>query len=258
MFELSGCVALIPGASGGIGREVARTLAGNGCDVALGYYSRESEARAAVEHARALGRRGRADRVDTSSYEAASAWVEGVLAEYGRIDILASCVGAHLPEGFGLFIEQDPSTWRGVIDAQLMSFIYLSRAVLPHMLERRSGRIMSIGSESGNVGESGVAVATAAHGGLIAFAKSLAREVGRYGVTANIVCPGPTEGPTLERELGAGNTGSRIVEELVRRVPMKRLGTARDIAATMAFLASGEAGYITGQAISVSGGLVMN
>ncbi|OGA80370.1 MAG: hypothetical protein A3G27_20175 [Betaproteobacteria bacterium RIFCSPLOWO2_12_FULL_66_14] len=257
MFELTGCVALVPGASGGIGREVARALAENGCDVALGFYTRESEAQAALEQARGLGRRARLDRVDTSSYEGASAWVQSVLAEYGRIDILASCVGAHLPQGFGLFVEQDPSTWRSLIDAQLMSFIYLSRAVLPHMLERQAGRIMSIGSESGKVGESGVAVATAAHGGLIAFAKSLAREVGRQGITANIVCPGPTEGATLDRLRSRGTTGSRLVEELVRRVPMKRLGTARDVAVTMAFLASREAGYITGQAISVSGGLVM-
>jgi 2-hydroxycyclohexanecarboxyl-CoA dehydrogenase len=258
MIDLSGSVALIPGASGGIGREVAKLFAECGCDVALAYYSREGEARAVLEHARGLGRRARLDRVDTSTYEGTSRWAESVLAEYGRIDVLASCVGAHLPEGFSLFVTQDPATWRGVIDAQLMSFIYLTRAVLPHMLERKAGRLLSIGSDSGKVGESGVAVGTAGHGGLIAFAKSIAREVGRHGITANIVCPGPTEGPTLDQLRSQGTTGSRIVEELVRRVPMKRLGAARDLAAAMAFLASSDAGYITGQALSVSGGLVMN
>ena len=126
------------------------------------------------------------------------------------------------------------------------------------MLERKSGRIIALSSDGGKVGESGVAVANAGNAGLIGFAKSLAREVGRHGITANVVCPGPVEGPTLDMLRSQGDAGSRMVEEMIRRVPMKRLGTARDIANTMLFLASDEAGYITGQAISVSGGLVMN
>ena len=241
-----------------MGREVARMLAEHGCDVALGYYSRAGEAQQVFDYAKQIGRRASLTQVDTTSLEGVTQWVTGVTAEFGRIDILASCVGAHLPEGFGLFVKQDPETWRGIIEAQMMSFIYLSRAVLPQMIERNAGRLLSIGSDSGKVGESGVAVATAGHGGLIAFAKAISREVGRHGVTANIVCPGPTEGPTLDKLRSQGTTGSRIVEELTRRVPMKRLGTSRDIASAMLFLASHEAGYITGQALSVSGGLVMN
>jgi 2-hydroxycyclohexanecarboxyl-CoA dehydrogenase len=139
-----------------------------------------------------------------------------------------------------------------------MAFVNLSHAVIGSMVRQGSGRILSIGSDGGKVGQSGAAVGSAAHGGLIAFAKALAREVGRFGVTVNIVCPGPTEGPTLEALRSRGNTGSKIVEEMIRRVPMKRAGTARELAATMAFLASEEGGYITGQAISVSGGLTMN
>ena len=258
MIDLTGSVALIPGASGGMGREVARLFAEQGADVALGYYSREGEARAAFDYAKSLGRRARLDRVDTSTLDGVTSWVDSVTKEFGRIDILASCVGAHLPEGFSLFTKQDPTTWRGIIDAQMMSFIYLSRAVLPQMVERKAGRLLSIGSDSGKVGESGVAVATAGHGGLIAFAKAISLEVGRFGITANIVCPGPTEGPTLDNLRNQGTTGSKIVEELTKRVPMKRLGTSRDIAAMMVFLASKEAGYVTGQALSVSGGLVMN
>lgn len=258
MIDLSGSVALIPGASGGMGREVARAFAEHGCDVALGFYSREGEAREVLDYAKGLGRRARLERVDTTSLDAVSQWANSVTVEYGKIDILASCVGAHLPEGFGLFTQQDPATWQGIIEAQMMSFIYLARAVLPQMIERKSGRLLSIGSDSGKVGESGVAVATAGHGGLIAFAKAISREVGRHGVTANIVCPGPTEGPTLDKLRNQGTTGSRMVEELTKRVPMKRLGTSRDIASAMLFLASKEAGYITGQALSVSGGLVMN
>lgn len=258
MIDLAGRIALIPGASGGIGREVARMFAQCGCDLALAYYSREAEAGDVLDYARGLGRRARLDRVDTSRYEAAAAWVQDVLAEYGRVDILASCVGAHLPEGFSLFTKQDPASWRKIIDGQLMSFIYLCRPLAEHMMARNAGRIIALASDGGKVGESGLAVANAGNAGVIGFAKSLAREVGRHGVTVNVVCPGPTQGPTLDEVRSRGDTGVKIVEEMIRRVPMKRLGTARDIANTMAFLASAGAGFITGQAISVSGGLVMN
>ncbi len=258
MIDLAGKVALIPGASGGIGREVARIFVEAGCDVALAYNSNPGPTAEIVDFAKRQGRRGRADKVDTSDPAQARRWVEATLAAFGRIDILASCVGAHLPQGFSPFVKQDPATWQGIIDAQLMAFIYLCRPVLEHMLERKAGRIIALSSDGGKVGESGAAVANAGNAGLIGFVKSLAREVGRSGITANLVCPGPTEGPTLEMLRSQGDSGARMVEEMIRRVPMKRLGTARDIANTMTFLASDEAGYITGQAISVSGGLVMN
>jgi NAD(P)-dependent dehydrogenase (short-subunit alcohol dehydrogenase family) len=258
MIDLKGRVALVAGASGGIGREVASYLADCGCDVALGYHSNEAPAKAVLEHALELGRRARLDKVDASGPAAPRRWVDQVLQDFGRIDILASCTGARLPEGFSLFVKQDPSTWRPMIDGQLMSYIYLCRPVVEHMLERKAGRIIALSSDGGKVGESGTAVVNAGNAGLIGFTKCLAREVGRSGITANVVCPGPIEGATLDALRGQGDAGARIVEEMIRRVPMKRLGTARDIAATMAFLASDEAGYITGQAISVSGGLVMN
>jgi 2-hydroxycyclohexanecarboxyl-CoA dehydrogenase len=258
MIDLKGKVVLIPGASGGIGREVARYFAECGCDVALGYYSKEGPAKEVSDHALALGRRASVTKVDTSDLAQARRWVEQTLAAFGRIDVLASCTGAHLPEGFSLFAKQDPATWAPMINAQMMSFFYLCRPVIEHMLERKSGRVIALSSDGGKVGESGTAVVNAGNSGLIGFAKSLAREVGRSGITANVVCPGPIEGPTLDALRAQGDAGARIVEEMIRRVPMKRLGLARDIAATMAFLASDEAGYITGQAISVSGGLVMN
>lgn len=258
MIDLAGKVALIPGASGGIGRAVARYLADCGCDVALGCRSNEAPAREVLAHAEARGRRARLDKVDTADPARARRWVEDVLATHGRIDILASCVGAPLPEGFSLFVKQDPATWGPIIAGQLLAFIYLCRPVVEHMLARKSGRIIALGSDGGKVGESGTAVANGGNAGLIGFTRSLAREVGRSGITCNVVCPGPTEGPTLDALRAQGDTGARLVEEMIRRVPMKRIGAARDIAATMAFLASDEAGYITGQAISVSGGLVMS
>ena len=258
MNELAGKAALIPGASGGIGREVAKRFIEAGCDVALAYYSNEAPVQNLAGFARERGRRVRVDKVDVSDYQASRQWVQAVLSELGRIDILASCIGAHLPEGFSPFVKQDAATWKRIIDAQMMSVIYLCRPVLEHMLERKSGRIVMLSSDGGKVGESGAAVANAGNAGLIGFAKSLAREVGRQGITVNLVCPGPTEGPTLDMLRKQGDAGARMVEEMIRRVPMKRLGSARDIANTMVFLASDEAAYLTGQAISVSGGLVMS
>jgi len=197
-------------------------------------------------------------RRDGAHGAAVKAWVDDVGRGWGRIDVLASGVGARAEGGFSLFAEQSPASWRATIDAQLMSFINLAHAVVGPMSAQKSGRILSIGSDGGKVGQSGAAVASAAHGGLIAFAKALAREVGRLGIAVNIVCPGPTEGRSLDDLRAQGNTGSRIVEEMIRRVPLKRAGTARELAATMAFLASDHGGYITGQAISVSGGLTMS
>jgi 2-hydroxycyclohexanecarboxyl-CoA dehydrogenase len=258
MMNLTGKVALIPGASGGIGRDVARAFIEAGCDVALGYHSNLESAAEILDFAKRQGRRSKLDQVDTSNLAQARSWVEATRAAFGHIDILASCVGARLPEGFLPFVQQDPTTWKGIIDAQLMGFIYLCRPVVEHMLERKKGRIVALSSDGGKVGESGAAVPNAGNAGLIGFVKSLAREVGRSGITANLVCPGPIEGPSLEKLRRQGDAGARIVEEMVRRVPMKRVGTSRDIANAMTFLASDDAGYITGQAISVSGGLVMS
>ena len=258
MIDLTGRVVLVPGANGGIGSHIARLFAECGADVALTYRSGSGEANAALDHARSLGRRARLDQLDATQPDAARDWVAELIRDWGRIDVLASGVGSRVEGGFSLFVEQRPESWKATIDAQLMAFINLAHAVVPAMIERKSGRILSIGSDGGKVGQSGAAVASAAHGGLIAFAKALAREVGRFGITVNIVCPGPTEGPTLDELRSRGTTGSKIVEEMIRRVPLKRAGTARELAATMAFLASDEGGYITGQALSVSGGLTMN
>ena len=258
MIDLTGRIALVPGANGAIGSWVARVFAACGADLALTWRSGEGEAKAALDHAKGLGRRARLDRLDASDLGQVQSWVKDVLAEYGRIDVLASGVGSRAEGGFKLFTETPPESWQETLASQLMAFINLSYAVVGPMIERKSGRIMSIGSDGGKVGQSGVAVGSAAHGGLIAFSKALAREVGRHGITVNIVCPGPTEGPTLDHLRSQGTTGSKIVEEMIRRVPMKRPGTARELGAMMAFLASAEGGYITGQAISVSGGLTMN
>lgn len=258
MIDLSGRVVLVPGAGGGIGREVARLFAECGSDVALTYHGNDAEARTVHQYVTSLGRRARIDCLDVADRNAVKLWVDEVMATFGQIDVLASCVGWRSEGGFVLFSDQPPEVWQPLISVQMMGFINLAHGVVPHMISQKAGRILQIGSDGGKVGQSGAAVASAAHGGMIAFAKALAREVGRFGVTANVVCPGPTEGPTLERLRSRGTVGSKIVEELIRRVPLKRPGTGREVAAMMAFLASDLGAYITGQAISVSGGLTMS
>jgi 2-hydroxycyclohexanecarboxyl-CoA dehydrogenase len=258
MNSLKNKVILIPGASGGIGREVARVFLDKGCNVALGYHSNEAPVRAVHEYAQSLGQRAMLTKVELSGVEGAGKWVKAVMAEFGRIDALASCIGAPLPEGFSPFVKQDPRTWERTIAVELMSVIYLCQPVLEQMLLQGHGRIVVLSSDGGKVGESGVAVSNAGNAGLIGFIKCIAREVGRNGITANLICPGPIDGPTMDSLRNRGDSGARVIEEMIRRVPMKRLGTGQDLGNAMAFLASDEAAYITGQAISVSGGLVMS
>jgi 2-hydroxycyclohexanecarboxyl-CoA dehydrogenase len=152
------------------------------------------------------------------------------------------------------FLETDEAFWDRVIEINFKGSLRLTRAVLPGMLERRWGRIVNIGSDAGRVGSSGESVYAGAKGGVIAFTKTIARESARAGVTANVVAPGPTRTPMLA---SMGEKSARLVESLERAVPMRRLGEPEDVAAAVGFLASDRAGYITGQTLSVSGGLTM-
>jgi 2-hydroxycyclohexanecarboxyl-CoA dehydrogenase len=154
------------------------------------------------------------------------------------------------------FVDTDEDFWDRVIEVNFKGMLRTTHAVLPGMTERSWGRIVNIGSDAGRVGSSLEAVYSGAKGGVIAFTKTIAREVARRGVTANTVCPGPTDTPML-REVTGGSEGERVIDAMTRAVPMKRLGTPADVAAAVAFLCSEDAGYITGQTLSVSGGLTM-
>src|SRR5205823_8807907 len=149
----------------------------------------------------------------------------------------------------------DEEFWDRVIDINYKGMLRVIRAVLPGMVERGYGRLVNIASDAGRVGSSGESVYAGAKGGVIAFTKTIAREAARAGVTANVVCPGPTRTPMLEQMTAEG--GERLVDSLVRAVPMRRLGEPEDVAAAVSFFASDRAGFITGQTLSVSGGLTM-
>ena len=173
-------------------------------------------------------------------------------AELGPIDVLVNNAGW---DQVGRFVDSDPATWDRVLAINLRGQIACAHAVLPGMLERRRGRIICVASDAGRVGSSGEVVYSAAKGGVIAFAKALAREVARWQITVNCVAPGPTDTPFLDAFRQAGD--ERIVEAMVKATPLRRLARPEEIAGAIAYLASEEAAFITGQTLSVSGGLTM-
>jgi 2-hydroxycyclohexanecarboxyl-CoA dehydrogenase len=153
------------------------------------------------------------------------------------------------------FLETDEDLWERLIDINLRGPIRMTKAVLPQMVERQSGRIVNIASDAGRVGSTGESVYSACKAGIIGFGKTIAREVARHGITVNAICPGPTATPLLESIVGEGN--EKLIESLKRGIPMRRLGEPDDIAGAVAFIVSDDAGFITGQTLSVSGGLTM-
>jgi 2-hydroxycyclohexanecarboxyl-CoA dehydrogenase len=241
-------VALVTGGARGIGRAIALELAAAGCAVAVGdLLADEAEAVAAE-----IGRNAIAVPLDITDGAAVAAAVASVGERLGPVDIAINNAGW---DELRPFLETDEPFWDRVIDINYKGCLRVTKAVLPGMTERGWGRLVNIASDAGRVGSSLESVYAGAKGGVIAFTKTVAREVARSGVTANCVCPGPTRTPLLEGMAGEG--GDRFVDALTRAVPMRRLGEPEDIAAAVAFLASERAGYVTGQTLSVSGGLTM-
>src|SRR3974390_2984925 len=171
-MDLSGRVALVPGGSGGLRRHGGEVLAECGADVVLGYHFNAKRAEEIVTRAKRLGRRARADRIDATDYDSVSRWIESNVAEFGKIDILATCVG-WMEGGFSLFKDQIPDQWRRMMAQQFWAQIYLAHGVLPHMISRQSGRIITIASDGAKGGQSGVAIACAGLAGVIGCSKPL-------------------------------------------------------------------------------------
>ena len=245
MFDLTGKTALVTGASGGIGAEIARALHAQGAVVALSGTRREALDTLAAE----LAERVHVLPADLSVAEEAARLIADAEAAMGKIDILVNNAGLTKD---GLVLRMSDADWEKVINVDLAAPFRLSRAALKFMLRRKAGRVINIGSIVGTTGNPGQANYCSAKAGLIGLTKSLAQEVASRGITVNLVAPGFIETPMTD----ALNEAQRA--DLSGKIPLGRLGTPKDIAAAVLYLASEEAGWVTGTTLHVNGGMAMS
>ena len=243
-MRLEGETRWSPGGAKGIGAAISRRLAAEGADVTIGDIDAEGAAEVAARDRRRVG------ALDVTDPDSARAAVDAV----GALDVLVNNAGM---DEFGFFTETDPDQWGRIIAVNLGGVFACTHAALPGMQQAGYGRIVSIASEAGRVGSKGSAVYSAAKGGVIAFTKTIARENARYGITANAIAPGPIDTPLLRSALEFGELGEKVIETMKSATQLRRLGEPDEVAAAVAFLASDDASYVTGETIGVSGGLGM-
>jgi len=257
---LTGKVVIVTGGASNLGRAITLGFAAEGARVVI----------ADIDDAQAKKVAGEAPsgtivprHTDVTDWDSVATTVEFVKGSMGAIDVLVNCAGWTIDR---LFLEKPRAEWEREIAIDMWGFINCTRAVLDPMIERRAGRIVSIASDAGRIGEWREAVYSGTKAGVIAMSKSIAREVGKHGITLNVVCPGFV--PGREDATGSGSMWSpdsdqarlftpEVLERVARTYPLRRLGTAEDVAPAVLFLASDQASYITGQTLSVSGGYTM-
>jgi 2-hydroxycyclohexanecarboxyl-CoA dehydrogenase len=248
-MDFTGKVAIITGAGQGIGKGIALHLAKLGANIAIVELNMET-AGAVVKEIEGMGRKAIAVHTDVSNFEETQKMAAQVIKEMGGIDILVNNAGYVKPEQ-SLFIQEDVPYWQKVIAVCYHGVIFCCRSVLDHMIEKQYGKIVSIASDAGRVGQRGQAVYSGAKGAVIAFSKALAQEVARYKINVNCVSPGATWGPGME------TMPKEMQEKIAKSYLFRRLALPEDHANAVAFLASDESNYITGQTISVSSGYTM-
>lgn len=251
MRGLENQVAVVTGGGGGIGREICVRFAEEGARVAVLDIDAET-ARHTVE---AIGDTARAFAVDITDPRSVKQAVADVVGTLGTVDTLVNNAGW---DRGAPFLETEPELWAKIIAINYQGPLNMHREVLPLMLERKRGKIVNVASDAGRVGSSGEAVYAGCKAAVIAFGKSVAREMARSRICINTVCPGPTDTAFFRDFAGEGEYGEKLREGLKRAIPMRRLGQANDIPGIVAFLSSDDADFITGQVISVSGGLTMH
>ena len=246
-------VALVTGGGSGIGRQICLALAADGRRVAAADIQSDGAADTAAQVV-AAGGQAIAVTMDITSMDSVQEGRLQVADELGPVEVLVNCAGW---DDLMPFLDTDEDFWDKVIDINYKGMLRTVHACLPSMIEGGFGRVVNISSDAARVGSSLEAVYSGAKGGVISFTKTIAREMARKAVTANVVCPGPTDTPLLEDIVAASEDGDKVIGAMARAVPMKRVGQPQEVASAVAYLASEQAGFITGQTLSVSGGLTM-
>jgi 2-hydroxycyclohexanecarboxyl-CoA dehydrogenase len=254
MQRFEGKTVIVTGGGGGIGGATCRRFGKEGARVAVLDLNLDAAEKVAAA-IRAEGGQAAAIRCDITDRASVDAAVAATEAQLGPVDVLVNNAGWDV---FKPFTKTEPAQWDKLIAINLTGALHLHHAVLPGMAARKRGRIVNIASDAARVGSSGEAVYAACKGGLVAFSKTIAREHARHGITVNVVCPGPTDTALFaDYKEGAGNP-EKLMEAFTRSIPLGRIGQPDDLPGAIVFFASDDAGYITGQVLSVSGGLTMN
>ena len=249
---MAASVAVITGAGRGIGRAIALRLARTGA--AIGIVDLDgANARAVANEVMIAGGRAAAVDADIADHVAVHTAVERIEEQLGPADVLVNNAGW---ERLALFVETEPTFWDRLIAVNFKGALNATHTVVAGMIERKRGRIVTIASDAGRVGSTGEAVYSGCKAALIGFSKALAREVARHGITVNVVCPGPADTQLLA-DVMEGERGKKILAGMQRAIPLGRLAKPEDVAGAVAYLVSDEAAYVTGQVLSVSGGLTM-
>jgi 2-hydroxycyclohexanecarboxyl-CoA dehydrogenase len=254
MQRMKNKTVIVTGGGGGIGGATCHRMAQEGAKVAVFDMNLEA-AQKVADAITAAGGHAAAFKCDITDRAAVDAAVAATEAQLGPIDVLVNNAGWDV---FKPFTKTTPDQWERLIAINLTGALHMHHAVLPGMAARKSGRIVNISSDAARVGSSGEAVYAACKGGLVAFSKTIAREHARHGITVNVVCPGPTDTALFaDYKEGAGNP-EKLMEAFTRAIPLGRIGQPQDLPGAIAFFASDDAAFITGQVLSVSGGLTMN
>lgn len=247
-MRLENKIAVVTGAGAGIGRAIVEKLASEGATVVVTDVNGDAASAAAAE----VGHGAVAYELDVTDFARVGTVVAAVRDRFGRIDVLVNNAGwdKALP-----FVDSEPDLWQRVIDINYVGVLNTCKAVLPIMVAQGSGSVVNLGSDAGRVGSASEAVYSGAKGAVIAFSKAVAREMARHQINVNVVCPGPTDTALFA---SMGGDSDKLREGLIRAIPFRRLGQPEDVANAVCYFASDEANFITGQTVSVSGGLTMS
>ncbi len=252
-MKLRGKTALVTGGGRGIGRAIALGLAGEGAQVAVVDILKDN-AESVRREIEACGVKGLALGADLTRRAEVTRAVEEAVVQWGQLDVLVNNAGWDKLEPF---LDSEEETWDRIIGINFKAMLYVCKAVLPHMVQRGAGKVINIASDAGRVGSMGEAVYAGTKGAIIAFSKTLAREMARHRITVNVVCPGLTETPLLQGIRQQSPKSERVIDAVTRAIPLGRVGQPEDVAGAVVYLASPAADYVTGQTLSVSGGLTM-